>query len=149
MLADRGSRPGGHEAGHGRDVERRFPAEPGTPGAHDVGGAGGQVERFGGSQHGPHQAGGLVGGLPFDLEGDEEAGDLGRIGLAIQDFGEDGLGLVGAEMVAVAEPPQQVAPAAEVVEAHGLVRRSGGDFAGCGAVPARWPHPRRRCVPAS
>ena len=125
MLADCGARPDRREAGHGRDVQGRDPSYVAAPCPDDVNGPLRQVQRLSGRHHGPDQAGRLLGRLPLDLQPDEETGNLGRFGLSAQDLGQDGLSLVGRQVLSVAQAGQQAGPTAEVVKGHGRLGRSG------------------------
>ena len=93
MLADRRSPSGGHETGHGRDVQGRLAATRHPTGADDVDRAIRESQWFGHGHHCPNQSAGLLGRLALDLQADQKAGDLCRFGVATEDLTEDGLGL--------------------------------------------------------
>ena len=118
VLADGGACARRHEAGHGRDVQRRLTTHHTPARSDDVDRPLRQGQGFCRRDHGLDQPGRLLSGLALDLQPDQEACDLRRLGLPTQDLGEDGLGLFGRQVLTFAEAFQEARPAAIVIQSH-------------------------------
>ena len=94
-----------------------------------------------------------VDGLALHAQGDDEGGDLGGAGRAVEDLRHGDPGRVGVEVAALHEGAEDDRPPSVRGEASGQpsaghrtaggVRKPGGVAAGCGGAPSRWPRPTR------
>ena len=94
MLGDRNAGAGKDEGDGRADVEG---AGAVTAGAANVHGAGRGRHAHHARQHGADGAGQFRDGFATDAHGHQQAGDLGRGGLARHDEAEGGLGLLGIQ----------------------------------------------------
>ena len=117
--------PGGHDRGHGRDVDRHRPV---PAGADHVEQPAGHRDRVGRREHRVREAGDLLDGLALGPQRHGEAGDLHRGGVAGEDLAHRPGGLGGGQVLTGDQRAQDVGPGG-----HGQVVVSTRST----AVPAR------------
>ena len=110
VLGDPRPGGGGHDGGHGRDVDGAGAVAAGATGVDERHPEVGQVDVLGEVEHGPHERRQLGCGLPLGPERDSECGDLRVGGVARQDLRHRLFDEVVGEVVAPEQSPDHLGP---------------------------------------